>query len=184
MQRPPQQAPDVLPHPCRQRLPVRLLLQNPAQNLWNRLPPKCPFPCQCFVQHTPKRPHVRPPVQRLAASLLRTHVRNCAQNRTRRSYPDHRRVLGHVAGPQIGLHYLGQPKVQDLDLSLRRDLDIGRFQIPVDDPLLMCRFQRFGHLTTDLQSLPHSQWVPFQPLRQRLPRNEFQDQIAHPIQLL
>jgi len=31
---------------------------------------------------------------------------------------------------------LGNPKVQDLDLAVPGDEDVGGFEIPVDDPLI------------------------------------------------
>ena len=53
-------------------------------------------------------------------------------------------MLGRRA--RITRYHLGQAEVQDLHLAFRRDLDVGGFQIPMDDPLLMCRLQSFSDL--------------------------------------
>ncbi len=65
--------------------------------------------------------------------------------------------MSHVS---CDLQGLSQSKVQDLDLSLGSDLDVGGFQVPMDDPLLMGGLDTFGDLTADLQGLFYWQW-PF-----------------------
>jgi hypothetical protein len=64
-----------------------------------------------------------------------------------------RRRLAWVCRCVFFLKLRCQPKVQYLDTALRRDLHIGRLQIPVDDAFLMCGFQPFSNLAADTQSL-------------------------------
>ncbi|MEJ2083869.1 MAG: hypothetical protein P8Y94_17335 [Acidobacteriota bacterium] len=46
---------------------------------------------------------------------------------------------------------LGQTEIQDLDLTSRRQHDIGRLDIAMDDPDLMRRHQSFRALRDDLE---------------------------------
>ena len=41
---------------------------------------------------------------------------------------------------------LGQAEVEDLDLAVRCDLDVGGLQVAVDDAFVVCGFQRLGDL--------------------------------------
>ena len=46
----------------------------------------------------------------------------------------------------------GQAKVENLHDAVRRDFDIGRFQIAVNDALFMRRLERVCHLSRNEQS--------------------------------
>ncbi len=54
--------------------------------------------------------------------------------------------MGEVGVRRLGRESLGETKVQYLDLTLGCDLDVGRLQIPMDDPLPVRRLQRLGDL--------------------------------------
>ena len=41
---------------------------------------------------------------------------------------------------------LGQPEIEHLDLALRRNFDVGRLQVPMDDAFLMSGFEPLGDL--------------------------------------
>ena len=50
---------------------------------------------------------------------------------------------------------LGQAEVEHFDLTLRRDLDVGGFEIAMDDALRVRRIERVGHLAGQPQRLAH-----------------------------
>ena len=54
---------------------------------------------------------------------------------------------------------LRQSKVQYLHFAVRRDFDIGRFEIAVDDALLMSCFEGFGDLQRQLQGFLDGDWA-------------------------
>ena len=56
------------------------------------------------------------------------------------------RRVTHRAG---GGDDLSQPEVEHLHDAARRQLDVGRLQIPMNDPLLVRRLERFGDLFGD-----------------------------------
>ena len=53
---------------------------------------------------------------------------------------------------------LGEAKVEDLDLPFGADGNVGRLEVAVDDPLLMRRLQRLGHLARNPERL--TDWQP------------------------
>ena len=57
------------------------------------------------------------------------------------------------AGQPSRIHRLRQPEVEHLDDSVRADLDVGRLEVAVDDPVLVRRFERLGDLFRDRQRL-------------------------------
>jgi hypothetical protein len=54
---------------------------------------------------------------------------------------------------------LGQTEVQHLDPALRCPLDVGGFQIAVDDSFFVRGFQGLGHLMCRFESGGHGQWA-------------------------
>ena len=46
---------------------------------------------------------------------------------------------------------LGEAEVEHLHRAVGADLDVGRLQVAVDDPLLVRRLERFGDLPRDRQ---------------------------------
>ena len=69
-----------------------------------------------------------------------------------------------------------QPEVQHLHRTVVTHLDVGRFQIPVDDPLLVCCFEGFGDLLSNRQRLVERDSASFDAVSQRRPFDEFQNQ--------
>ena len=88
---------------------------------------------------------------------------------------------GEDGSPDQGLR---QAEVEDLDLSLRRDLHVGGLKIPVDDPSLVRRFQSLRDLPGDHESLLDRQRPLREPLRDRLAGDEFQNQRLDAARLL
>ena len=83
-----------------------------------------------------------------------------------------------VRSPFVGarLQRLGQAEVQDFDRSLRRDLDVGRLQIAVDDALLVGRLQGLRDLQGNLEGFVRRDGASADPLRQRRTLHQLQDE--------
>ena len=77
-----------------------------------------------------------------------------------------------------------QTEVEHLDLPLRRQLDVGRLQIAMDDPLAVRCLEGFGDLAADPESLFERKRTAREPLRQGLPLDELQHEEARPARLL
>jgi hypothetical protein len=56
-------------------------------------------------------------------------------------------------GRRRGLDRFRQPEVQHFDRAVGSHLDVGRFQIAMDDPPLMGRLERLGDLRGDRQDV-------------------------------
>ena len=74
---------------------------------------------------------------------------------------------------------LRKAEVQHLDDTLGRDLDIRRLQVPVDDPVLMCRLQRLGDLPRDRQRVGDLHRASSDQIGQCLALYQFHDQPAY-----
>ena len=105
-------------------------------------------PGEHLVQHAAEGPDIGPLVDDLAARLLRAHVGGGAEDDPRAGA----RRSSHVGdcvgsgAPGSRVPDLRQAEVQHLDHAVGRDLDVGRLQIAMDDPLLVRRFERVGGL--------------------------------------
>ena len=70
---------------------------------------------------------------------------------------------------------LGQAEVEDLDLTLRRDLDVGGLEIAMDDALRVCRIERVGNLAGQPHRLAHRH----RPARDDVGERVALDQLEH-----
>ena len=70
-------------------------------------------------------------------------------------------------------------EVKHLDDTLDGDLDVRRLQVPMNDPVLMCRFQRLGDLPRDRQRVSDWYRASCDQIGQRLTLYQFHDQPAH-----
>jgi hypothetical protein len=107
---------------------------------------------QHFIDDAAECPDVRAFVDRLAARLLRAHVRGCAQNHAFARIADRER-LREIGGRSAVGRRLRQPEVEDFDDALRRDLDIRRLEIAVNDSFVVRRFECLGDLPRDRQGI-------------------------------
>ena len=87
----------------------------------------------------------------LPARLLRAHVGRGAENHARRVVPIRRRAVGDRDDRRrlLAARRLRQPEVEHLHRAVRRDLDVRRLQIAMDDALLVRGFERLGDLPRD-----------------------------------
>jgi hypothetical protein len=126
------------------------------------------MPRQHLVEHRPEGPHVRAPIDDAPFRLLRRHVRRGAENHAdarqlgrrhhRRRLREARRAeaLRHIRIVASGFsrpHRFRKPKVEDLHHAVTAHLDVGWFEIAVNDPLLVRPFERLGDLLRDRQRL-------------------------------
>ena len=105
---------------------------------------------------------VAPMIHHAASSLLRGHVRCGAHDNTRvgcaqpavvqMSVP---RCRFHVAPfARERLNELGEAEVDDLDVTVLGDHDVGGFQIPVDDAFSVGLGEPFCDIRNDLERPP------------------------------
>ena len=141
-----------------QRAPVGLAFEDADDGIGDGLAAKRRPGCQHLVQHAAKRPDVGPLVDRLPARLLGTHIGGGARNHAFSCVLNgDRRLRGRVVFRSFSRKHLRQPEVEHLHRAVRRDLDVGRFQIAVDDALLVCRLERLGDLARDRECLRNRQ---------------------------
>jgi hypothetical protein len=71
---------------------------------------------------------------------------------------------------------LGQAEVEQLDAPVESELDVGRFQVPVDDSLLVRRLERLRQLPCDLQRILRGEPPAAEPFPERGALDQLQDQ--------
>ena len=170
-----------------QGLPLRLQLHDRRQRVREILARKGPLAGEHLEEHYPERPDDGALIDRLATRLLRTHVgrgaedhpglchRRCGQRRRLRHA--RRRACGRV-------QRLSEAEVEHLDRAVGAHLDVGGFQIAVNDPLFVGGFERLGDLFRDRQRLVDGNRAAGDPLRQVFTLNEFHDEGVHPRRFL
>ena len=120
-----------------QLLPARALpLAGPVRSLG--LSSERPPAGQHLVGHDPQRVHVGAPVERLAATLLRRHVRHRA---------------GHDRRHGGAVDRLGNPKVGHKHPAVASQHDVARLDIAMDDALLVSIVERRTHLAQNITRL-------------------------------
>ena len=95
-----------------------------------------------------------------------------------------RRRRRHVRRGAVERESLREPEVEDFDLPVRRDLDVGGLQVAMHDPLLVRRLERVGNLVRDRQRLLHRDRSGGDPFGERLSRHQLQDQRQRPVGFL
>ncbi len=104
-----------------------------------------------LVERHAQCPDVAAPVHLLAAQLFRRHVSQRPHRApVRRQSRDRLRCSLHRSG---GSQLLRQPEVHHLAVARLRQHDVGRLDVPVDDPLAVGGLERFGDLDCDRQHL-------------------------------
>ncbi len=126
-----------------------------------------PLPGQQLVEDDPQAVDVGPAVGlvRFAARLLGRHVGRRAQEL---AVHGHRRFVGVV---------LGQAEVHQVRPTLRVELDVGRLDVAVNDPMPVGVVQRIGHGGDQLRRRPEAEPAGLEAGGQRLALDELLDEI-------
>jgi len=142
------------------------------------------LPGEHLEQHRPESEDVRPLVHLLALRLLGAHVasgsKDHANPRSISSQCGRHRAIG--VGRFL-LEDFRQTKIQNLDLAFLGALDVRRFQVSVNDALIVCLLEGFGHLAGDVEGFFQWDGAPRNPLRQSLSRNELENEIVRAVGL-
>ena len=151
-----QQRADRLRHVGRQRVPVRFESNDRAEHVGHVLAIKCAPAGQHLVQHAAERPYIAALVSLASLRLLRRHVRGRAENDAHAGHHRGRGDRGRrrdvsVARRGLGLHEFREAEVEHLHDTVGRDLDVRRFQIAMNDPVFVRRFEGVADLTRDRQ---------------------------------
>ncbi len=109
-------------------------------------------PGQHLVQHAAEGPDVGALVHGPAARLFRTHVgRRPDDEAVARPIRGDGRRLRQIETGRVTGRGFGQAEVEHLHRAGRRDHDIGRLQVAVDDSPLVRRIHRVGDLPREGQ---------------------------------
>ena len=136
---------------ARQGLPVGFVLHDGRDDVGERLAVERLFARQHLVQHAAECPDVAPLVHRFAARLFGTHVRRGPQQHPRhRPCVSHRRRLRHIDGWGVVAQAFRQTEVENLHFSGRRDDDVGRLEIAVNDSFVVCRLKGIAGLNGEI----------------------------------
>ena len=160
----------------RQVRPFRMASQHIGQDVTDPTTAKCSLSRQHLEQHTPERPDVGPSIDRFPSRLLGGHVGGSAHHDAGRG---HRRGHGRRRRgivDEFRSQRLRQSEVEHLHHAVVANFDIGWFQIAMDDPLLMRRFQRLSDLFGNGQCLINRDRPLLDAISQRRPFDQLEDQ--------
>ena len=101
-----------------------------------------------LVQHDAERKDVRTGIELGAEHLLGRHVGRCAEPRAGLG----QQGRGLIAGARWPIHLLGQAEVHDLHMALRRQHDVGRLEIAMDDAPAVGGVEGLSQLVGDARS--------------------------------
>ena len=156
---------------------IDLVLEHRGQDMGNRLAVEELVPGEHLPQHDAEGPDIGPPVGGDPGRLLRRHVGRGADDD-----PGGGGVLGQGRRQRergvvvLGVPRLGEPEVEDLDRAVGSDLDVGGFEIAVDDALLVRRLEGLGDLEGDGDGLVHRDRAASDALGEILAVDELHDE--------
>ena len=154
----------------------RVLVQDRRDRLRRRRPREGPPARQRLVENRPQREEVRPRVRLPSPRLLRREVRRGPHHDTR-----HRlRPPGPRLRP-VPPRELRQAEVQDLHEAVRRQEQVLRLEVPVQDPPRVRRLQPTARLDRRFHRGAQRQRPHPQPLPQRLSFEQLEDDVGPPV---
>jgi hypothetical protein len=170
---------------CRE---IDLVLEHAGECVGHRVAAEEALAREHLEEHDAESPDVGPPVDREPLRLLGRHVGGGAEDHpVHRGAHGQRRRLGEVRDRARarrgsgGIHGLGKPEVEDLDLPLDGRLDVLGLEVAMDDPLLVGLLQRLGDLARDGETFPPRQGSRLETIRQRRPLDQVHDERAHAV---
>src|SRR5262249_29863757 len=133
---------------------------------------------QALENDAAKGPHVSPAIDRFAPSLLRTHIRSGAEDDAVPG-PRHRGGRGERdRGAVLDRTALCEPEIEHFDDTRGADHDVSGLQVAVHDSTIVGGFDRRRDLAADRQGLANGERTARQSLRERLPFDEFEDEVG------
>jgi hypothetical protein len=151
---------------------VRLRSEHARERFGRRAPAERRGAGQQFVEDDAKGPDVCLAARRVASRLFGAHIRGTPHDDAGLgANPRHRG--GAVGGSRKGFR---QPEVQHLDRAIRAHLDVGRFQIAMDDPLFVRRFHGLRDLPGDGKCFSGGDRTPRDAVRERRPVDQLHHQ--------
>ena len=136
--------------------PVGLATQDTRNGVGNRVAAERAATGEHLVEHRAECPDVGALVDRASSRLLGAHVCRRSEHHALNGRLERCRRICGCRG--ILARCLGEAEVQQLHDALRRQLDIRRFEIPVDDATLVRGVERLAYLTRDREGLLQWQW--------------------------
>ena len=143
------------------------------------------FAREHLEEHGPEGEDVCPLVDVLTFGLLGAHVSSRSENHTdarpvSRNGRRHRAVdVGRVLD-----EYLRKAKVQDLDFAVRGELDVGRLQVSMDDPVLVGFLECIGNFRSDGERFVFGDGTTRNPFGERLAFDQRQNEVVRAPRLL
>ena len=133
---------------------------------------------QHFAEHDAKRPDVRPVVRCFARRLLRRHMRGRTQNDTGLRLPLWQGGGFRRCARRRPVANLRETKVQHLDCAVLAHFHVRGFQISMNNPLLVCGFERLGDAFCDRQGVGQRDRSARDLMAQIVPLDQFHHQRA------
>jgi hypothetical protein len=128
-------------HVTGHRGPVGFTTQHRRQRVGHIVSAERALPRQHFVEHAAIRPDVAAFIGCSSPRLLRTHVRSRPEDHPDRCRHPRRRDRAIDGRAVLSVGHPGETEVEHLDGAIVCQGDIRRFQIAVNDALLVRRFE-------------------------------------------
>ena len=144
----------------RQRVPIGIAGDDGGEDIGQRRTRERLTPGQHLVEHAAEGPDVGAAIDGLTSGLLGRHVGSRSEQNTRLCAAT--AECGRVRQVRVDWRVrqrLRETEVEDLHRPVRRDLQVGRLEIPVDDASLVCVLQRLCNVARDR----HRLWQPDRP---------------------
>ena len=164
--------------------PVRLALDDRCHHVGDQLAFER-FPSRQHLEDdAAEREDVAPLVDAQAARLFGAHVRRRPEDDPRLGrVSGHRRGQRRLGGSRLTALDFGEPEIEHLDLTVGCDLNVRRFEIPVNDAVLVGGFEGIDQLARDRQHVGDGKRSLLNLRREALLGHELHDEIVEAVRL-
>jgi hypothetical protein len=105
-----------------------------------------------FIEDAAEREHITALIGRKTLGLLRRHISRGPKNHSGiRTGADECRGIRQGRIRHFALECLRESEIENLDLAVRRNLDVGGLQVAVNDPSFMRGLEAFADLLRDCE---------------------------------
>ena len=153
LQAPAKEQADVMRCVGWQRAPVDVILEHRRERDRDVVAFKCPPAGEHLEHDDAEGPDVGASIDRSSPRLLGRHVGRRAEDEAglRRVHRERRRHRGVRTRSGRRIQRFREPEIEHLDGAVVAYLDVRRFEIAMDDALVVRDFERFGNLASDRQ---------------------------------
>ena len=159
----------------------RFFLENGADGVGGSVATKGALAADHLVEYRAETEDVGARINGGSAALLGRHIAERSQQHAAASYGIECRLRGHAGRSRFRHGQLGQAEVENFHVPIARDENIFRFQITMENAVIVCSSESANDLQPIVDRLAHGQRAAAQACSKGFALKQFGDDIWRPV---